>query len=133
MHQHHHLLAASSADRMAHSCMKSTFLMHAGSVLADAQVVAGIPAYFQELLNVKVAHFEPVAVSLVGQGVYPALALTLPRARNEEYDQALFEAQDLLRAAQLRPQPLPRYIPGKLLLDTCVPAVIVMWWRQSVP
>ena len=76
--------------------------------LADAQVVPGIPDHVQELLNIKVAHFEPVAVSLVGRGVYPALALTLPRARNGEYDQALIEAQDSLRAAQLRPQPVPR-------------------------
>ena len=76
--------------------------------LAGAQVVPGTPDRIQELLNIKVAHFEPVAISLVGQGVYPALALTLPRARNGEYDQALIEAQDSLRVAQLRPQPVPR-------------------------
>ena len=72
------------------------------------QVVAGMPDYIQETLTVKVAHFEPVTVSLVGQGVYPALSLTLPRSRNAEYDQALVNAQDSLRAAQLRPQPVPR-------------------------
>ena len=82
--------------------------MPAMSMLAGAQVVAGIPDRVQELLNIKVAHFQAVAVSLVGQGVYPALALTLSRARNGEYDQALIEAQDSLRAAQLRPQPVPR-------------------------
>lgn len=78
------------------------------SVLADVQVVAGIPVYVQEVLKIKVAHFEPVAVSLVGRGVYPALALTLPRPRNRDYDQALIQAQDSLRAAQLKPQPVPR-------------------------
>ena len=83
--------------------------MCSASVVADAQVVAGIPGYIKELLNIKVAHFEPVAVSLVGQGVYPALALTLPRVRSGEYDQALLEAQDSLRAAQLQPQPAARW------------------------
>lgn len=72
-----------------------------------------MPDHIQEILRVKVAHFDPVTVSLVGQGVYPALSLTLPRFRNEEYDQALIEAQDSLRAAKLKPQPVPRcaYMP----------------------
>lgn len=68
-----------------------------------------MPDQVQEVLKVKVAHFDPVTVSLVGQGVYPALSLTLPRVRNEEYDQAVIEAQDALRAAQLKPQQAPRY------------------------
>lgn len=72
-----------------------------------------MPDHIQEILRVKVAHFDPVTVSLVGQGVYPALSLTLPRFRNEEYDQALIEAQDSLRAAKLKPQSVPRcaYLP----------------------
>lgn len=73
------------------------------------QVVAGMPDNIQEVLRVKVAHFDPVTLTLVGQGVYPALLLTLPRVRNEDYDQALIEAQDSLRAAQLKPQPVPRF------------------------
>ncbi len=64
-----------------------------------------MPDYIQEVLKIKVAHFDPVTVSVVGQGVYPALSLTLPRARSAEYDQALIEAQDSLRAARSRPQP----------------------------
>lgn len=67
-----------------------------------------MPDDIQEILRVKVAHFDPVTLTLVGQGVYPALSLTLPRVRNKEYDQALIEAQDSLRAAQLKPQPVPR-------------------------
>ena len=76
--------------------------------VANVQVLAGMPDYMQETLRIKIAHFEPVTVSLVGQGVYPALSLTLPRSRNEEYDRALIDAQESLRAAQLRPQHAPR-------------------------
>lgn len=79
------------------------------AVSTDVQVVAGMPDYVQEALKIKVAHFEPVTVSLVGQGVYPALSLNLPRSRNGDYDQAVIDAQDSLRAAQLRPQPILRY------------------------
>lgn len=97
-------------------CCKPPIMIQCGSHLphprdrarADAQVVAGFPDHIRELLNIQVAHFEPVAVSLVGEGVYPALALTLPRAKNWEYDQVLTQAQDSLRAAQLKTQPAPR-------------------------
>ena len=72
------------------------------------QVLPGVPDYVQEVLRVKVAHFDPVTVSLVGQGVYPALSLTCARVRNAQYDHALLEAQESLRAAHSRPQPVPR-------------------------
>ncbi len=81
-----------------------------------------MPDNIQEILRVKVAHFDPVTLTLVGQGVYPALSLTLPRVRNTEYDKALIEAQDSLRAAQLKPQPVPRFaIPAVIyhILSAC--------------
>lgn len=81
-----------------------------------------MPDDIQEILRVKVAHFDPVTLTLVGQGVYPALSLTLPRVRNTEYDKALIEAQDSLRASQLKPQPVPRFaIPAVIyhILSAC--------------
>ncbi|KAL0040642.1 hypothetical protein WJX79_000331 [Trebouxia sp. C0005] len=87
---------------------KTGTVMPGQHAVLKLKVVAGMPDNIQEVLRVKVAHFDPVTLTLVGQGVYPALLLTLPRVRNEDYDQALIEAQDSLRAAQLKPQPVPR-------------------------
>lgn len=88
-----------------------------------------MPDDIQEILRVKVAHFDPVTLTLVGQGVYPALSLTLPRVRNEDYDQALIEAQESLRAAQLKPQPAPRFAiqtPIYHILGACQSCCILL-------
>ena len=89
-------------------------------------MLPGKPDHVEEILKVKVAHFDPVAVCLVGEGVYPALSLTLPRARNEEYDQALLEAQDLLRAAQQKPRAASRYFSSAMML-------LYSWLRTAAP
>lgn len=74
------------------------------------QVTPGMPDQIKETFSIRVAHFQPQVVTLLGEGVYPSLSLTLPRVRSPEYQQALVEAQESLqRAAAAKPEVVPRY------------------------
>jgi hydrocephalus-inducing protein len=46
-----------------------------------------------ELVLVSVAHYEPVQVQVLVEGTYPALALNLPRIKDEAFVAALQQAQ----------------------------------------
>lgn len=78
--------------------------------LVAIQVTPGMPDRIEETLSIRVAHFQAQVVTLLGEGVYPSLSLTLPRVRSPEYQQALVEAQESLqRAAAAKPEVVPRY------------------------
>lgn len=73
------------------------------------QVTPGMPDRIKETLSIRVAHFQPQVVTLLGEGVYPSLSLTLPRVRSPEYQQALAEAQESLQqAAAAKAEVVPR-------------------------
>ena len=42
----------------------------------------------------QIAHFEPVPVAIAGEGVFPAVVLTLPREENAAFDAALRSARE---------------------------------------
>lgn len=78
------------------------------SMCVAAQVTPGMPDKIEETLKIRVAHFQPLIVTLLGEGVYPSLSLTLPRVRSPEYEQALIEAEESMRAAAAKPEVVPR-------------------------
>ena len=54
----------------------------------------GVPERVSEVLKVQVAHFEPVPVAIRGEGVFPAVVLTLPRVEDAGFAAALRQAQE---------------------------------------
>ncbi len=47
-----------------------------------------------ELVLVEVAHFEPMQIQVLVEGVYPVLTMNLPRVKDEAFTKCLKEAQD---------------------------------------
>lgn len=81
------------------------------TLLMRIQVTPGMPDRIEETLSIRVAHFQPQVVTLLGEGVYPSLSLTLPRVRSPEYQQALVEAQESIqRAAAAKAEVVPRCV-----------------------
>ena len=58
------------------------------------QIVLGVPERVSEVLKVQIAHFEPVFVAIRGEGVFPAVVLTLPRMEDAGFAVALRQAQE---------------------------------------
>jgi hypothetical protein len=42
-------------------------------------VCPGVPAHLSETIGVEIAHFEPIAVQLLMEGVYTSCSVSLPR------------------------------------------------------
>lgn len=63
------------------------------------QISAGTPQKINETLLVEVAHYEPMAVTVSGEGVFPAVALTLPRVKDELFESCLAEVHEAQLAA----------------------------------
>ena len=53
----------------------------------------GVPARFDKLFKVQVAHFEPDVIQIVGEGVFPRIKLDLPRFGDQEGQYASFLAE----------------------------------------
>ena len=58
------------------------------------QIVLGVPERVSEVLKVQIAHFEPVPIAIRGEGVFPAVVLTLPRMEDAGFAVALRQAQE---------------------------------------
>lgn len=58
------------------------------------QIVLGVPERVSEVLKVQIAHFEPVLIAIRGEGVFPAVVLTLPRVEDAGFAAALRLAQE---------------------------------------
>ncbi|XP_077975805.1 hydrocephalus-inducing protein homolog isoform X2 [Styela clava] len=58
----------------------------------------GIPEKFHKSFEIQVAHFEPTIINLHGEGVFPRLALDLPRfyEQNERFFSLVKEARETL-------------------------------------
>eukprot|EP00798_Chlamydomonas_sp_ICE-L_P006741 gene6741-3411_t len=66
------------------------------------KICAGIPDRLMETVLVELAHFDPVPIQIVMEGVYPAVSLALPRIKDQlflkAYEEAVLAAQDLSQA-----------------------------------
>lgn len=61
------------------------------------QITAGIPDRIDEYIALEVAHFEPIRIAVVGEGIYQSVALSLPRNVDDAFAPFLEEARRLLR------------------------------------
>ncbi|KAK9824158.1 hypothetical protein WJX72_008157 [[Myrmecia] bisecta] len=57
------------------------------------RVTIGVPERMRETVVFEVAHFEPVAVSIAGEGVFPNIAFALPRVKDDVMAANLAQAQ----------------------------------------
>ncbi|KAL5255873.1 hypothetical protein ACHWQZ_G011188 [Mnemiopsis leidyi] len=70
----------------------------------------GVPAKFDKLFKVQVAHFEPDVIQVVGEGVFPRIKLDLPRYGDQDgfYASFLAEAHQALNMEEPNCAPLSR-------------------------
>ena len=61
-------------------------------------MTVGIPDTLTETIRIEVAHFEPTPITITGEGVFPLVALTLPRVENDAFATALATAKDRLKS-----------------------------------
>ena len=68
----------------------------------------GVPAKFDKLFKVQVAHFEPDVIQIVGEGVFPRIKLDLPRFGDQDglYASFLAEAHESLVVVDHNSAPL---------------------------
>ena len=68
----------------------------------------GVPAKFDKLFKVQVAHFEPDVIQVVGEGVFPRIKLDLPRYGDQDglYAGFLAEAHQALNVEEPNCAPL---------------------------
>ena len=68
----------------------------------------GVPAKFDKLFKVQVAHFEPDVIQVVGEGVFPRIKLDLPRFGDQDglYAGFLTEAHEALNIEEPNCAPL---------------------------
>lgn len=62
----------------------------------NLKIVAGVPDKVNEVIYIEVAHFEPVAVSVQVDGMYSAVALSIPRLAASITPEKLAAAADTL-------------------------------------
>ena len=63
------------------------------SVKLIVRYYPGVPARFNKLFKIQVAHFEPDVIQVVGEGVFPRIKLDLPRFGDQEGVYASFLAE----------------------------------------
>ena len=68
----------------------------------------GVPAKFDKLFKVQVAHFEPDVIQVIGEGVFPRIKLDLPRYGDQDgfYAGFLAEAHQALNIEEQNCAPL---------------------------
>ncbi|KAJ3287536.1 hypothetical protein HK104_008544 [Borealophlyctis nickersoniae] len=52
-----------------------------------------VPEVVDDYLYIQIAHFEPVPIKVVGNGIFPRITVNLPRAPDERYDALLAEVR----------------------------------------
>ena len=72
-------------------------------VTLKMHITAGIPEKIAEFITLEVAHFEPIRIEIVGEGVYPAVALSLPRDVDDAFTPYVQEARALLLSSTQAP------------------------------
>ena len=60
------------------------------------KVKIGIPDAVDERIAIHAAHFDPIPVAIVGEGVYQIIALSLPRLEDDEHAAFLQQGEALL-------------------------------------
>ncbi|XP_035381538.1 hydrocephalus-inducing protein homolog [Electrophorus electricus] len=87
----------------------------------------GMPEVFHKTLQLQVAFFEPVDITLRGEGVFPRVCLDLPRDLDEErYSSVLKEAREAVESRRQREEALSRPGTGwaeELCEEDCTPTV----------
>ena len=53
------------------------------------KITPGIPDYLEEVIQVEVAHYDPILLKLSARGIYPALLFHLPRPEDPKHAEAL--------------------------------------------
>ena len=53
------------------------------------KVTPGITDYLEEVIQVEVAHFNPILLKLLAKAIYPALLFHLPRPDNPKHAEVL--------------------------------------------
>jgi hypothetical protein len=67
--------------------------------VVNLKILAGIPDRVHEVVHFEVAHFEPIAVSIEIDGMYAAVAMSLPRCPGTTTVDRLSVAADVLHAS----------------------------------
>ena len=49
------------------------------------KITPGIPDYLEEVIQVEIAHYDPILLKLSAQGIYPALLFHLPRPEDPKH------------------------------------------------
>ena len=55
--------------------------------------IPGIPKLFAKSFQVQVAHFEPLTITVRGEGVFPHIRMDLPRTDDADSKRATFKQQ----------------------------------------
>ena len=75
---------SSNVDELSHfgliEVIPPSAKIPAGDVLrVTLRFRPGVPAQFSEAVKINIAHFDPVSIRCLGRGIFPAIAVTLPR------------------------------------------------------
>ena len=58
------------------------------------KITPGIPDYLEEVIQVEVAHHDPILLKLSAKGIYPALLFHLPRPEDPKHAEVLDKVRE---------------------------------------